>query len=145
MNPAEFRASENGKVILAPEGYYVFIPAPLPPKFACDAEPALALSRADAALSELSGPGRLLPNPRLLIAPYVRREAVLSSRIEGCAQSFRKPQIQVNAMSPSTFDIAMAAIGSGRCFPHEDSSLPFPPPPRTVLDPQAAGPRLHDA
>jgi Fic family protein len=43
----------------------------------------LALSRADAALSELSGLGRHLPNPHVVIAPYVRREAVLSSRIEG--------------------------------------------------------------
>mgnify|MGYP001047156960 CR=1 FL=1 len=43
----------------------------------------LALSQADAALSELSGVGRHLPNPHLLIAPYIRREAVLSSRIEG--------------------------------------------------------------
>ena len=47
----------------------------------------LALSRADAALSELSGLGRHLPNPHLLIAPYVRREAVLSSRIEGTTTS----------------------------------------------------------
>jgi Fic family protein len=45
------------------------------------------LSRADAALSELSGLGRHLPNPHLLIAPYVRREAVLSSRIEGTKAS----------------------------------------------------------
>lgn len=34
-------------------------------------------------MSELSGVGRLLPNPHLLITPYLRREAVLSSRIEG--------------------------------------------------------------
>ena len=47
----------------------------------------LALSRADAALSELSGFGRNLANPHLLIAPYVRREAVLSSRIEGTTAS----------------------------------------------------------
>jgi Fic family protein len=47
----------------------------------------LALSRADAALSELSGLGRHLPHPHLLIAPYVRREAVLSSRIEGTTAS----------------------------------------------------------
>jgi Fic family protein len=45
------------------------------------------LSKADAALSELSGLGRTLPNPHLLIAPYVRREAVLSSRIEGTRAS----------------------------------------------------------
>jgi Fic family protein len=47
----------------------------------------LLLSRADAALSELSGVGRHLPNPHLLIALYVRREAVLSSRIEGTRTS----------------------------------------------------------
>ena len=64
-------------------GYDAFVPAPLPPKLAYDDELVLALSRADAALSELSGLGRHLPNPHLLIAPYVRREAVLSSRIEG--------------------------------------------------------------
>ncbi len=70
-----------------PTGYTAFIPAPMPPKFVYDAELALALSHADAALSELSGLGRLLPNPHLLISPYVRREAVLSSRIEGTRAS----------------------------------------------------------
>lgn len=41
------------------------------------------LSDADRALWELAGLGRTLPNPQLLIAPFIRREAVLSSRIEG--------------------------------------------------------------
>ncbi len=40
------------------------------------------ISEADRVLSELSGAGRLLPNPHLLIGPYMHREAVLSSRIE---------------------------------------------------------------
>ena len=83
MNPADFRAPEAGRVVRARGGYDAFVPAPLPPKLAYDDELVLALSRADAALSELSGLGRHLPNPHLLIAPYVRREAVLSSRIEG--------------------------------------------------------------
>ncbi len=83
MDPADFRTSKTGKVIRTPEGYHAFIPAMLPPKFEYDDALVLALSQADAALSELSGLGRLLPNPHLLIAPYVRREAVLSSRIEG--------------------------------------------------------------
>lgn len=43
----------------------------------------MELSEADARLSELSGLGRYLPNPHLLIAPYIKREAVASSRIEG--------------------------------------------------------------
>lgn len=87
MDPANFRMPEAGKVIRTSEGYHAFIPAPLPPKITYDAELALTLSKAVAALSELSGLGRLLPNPHLLISPYVRREAVLSSRIEGTRAS----------------------------------------------------------
>jgi Fic family protein len=69
--------------VKAPGGYYAFVPAPMPPRIAYDSDLVVALSKADAALSELSGLGRLLPNPHLLIGPYVRREAVLSSKIEG--------------------------------------------------------------
>lgn len=45
------------------------------------------LSAADRALSELAGVGRTLPNPHLLIRPFARKEAVLSSRIEGTQAS----------------------------------------------------------
>jgi Fic family protein len=83
VNPADFRTSQTGKVIRTPRGYFAFIPAPLPPELVFDARLVLALSQADSALSELSGSGRHLPNPHLLITPYIRREAVLSSRIEG--------------------------------------------------------------
>lgn len=83
MKKSDFKAPEAGRLVAGPHGYLAFIPAQLPPKLTY--EPALVrlLSRADASLSELSGLGRLLPNPHLLIAPWVRREAVLSSRIEG--------------------------------------------------------------
>jgi Fic family protein len=74
-------------VVQAPGGYAAFLPAPLPPVISYDTDLVLALSRADSALSELSGIGRQLPNPHLLIAPYLRREAVLSSRIEGTRAS----------------------------------------------------------
>ena len=83
MDPKDFRCAEAGRVVRTAEGYHAFVSAPLPPVIRYDAALALALSRADSALSELSGLGRLLPNPHLLIALYVRREAVLSSRIEG--------------------------------------------------------------
>src|SRR5438132_10631695 len=80
-------ALKTGRVVRARGGYHAFVPAPLPPKLAYSDDLVLALSRADAALSELAGLGRHLPNPHLLIAPYVRREAVLSSRIEGTTTS----------------------------------------------------------
>jgi len=70
-------------VIQTLQGYAAYIPAPLPPKLAFTEDLVLALSRADVALATLSELGRRLPNPHLLILPYVRREAVLSSRIEG--------------------------------------------------------------
>lgn len=87
MNPNEFRVPTTGKVIRTTTGYSAFIPAKLPPPLEYDSQFVLSLSRADAALSELSGLGRHLPNPHLLIAPYVRREAILSSRIEGTKAS----------------------------------------------------------
>lgn len=87
MNPNDFRDPRAGRVVQAPGGYAAFVPAPLPPDLEYGSPLVLALSRADAALSELSGLGRQLPNPHLLIAPYVRHEAVLSSRIEGTRAS----------------------------------------------------------
>ena len=82
MDPADFQSSAAGVPLRMPAGYWAFIPAPLPPQL--DLNPlTIALSEADAALSELSGVGRVLPNPDLLIAPYVNREAVASSQIEG--------------------------------------------------------------
>lgn len=87
MDPKDFQCPEAGRVVLTHQGYHAFIPSPLPPKLTYTTELTLSLSRADAALSELSGLGRLLPNPHLLIAPYIRREAVLSSRIEGTRAS----------------------------------------------------------
>src|SRR5947208_16108501 len=87
MNPEDFKSREAGRLVKLPQGFHAFVPAPLPPKLVFDAQLAIAQSRADAALSELAGVGRLLPNPHLLIDPLMRQEAVLSSRIEGTRAS----------------------------------------------------------
>src|SRR5712692_4708819 len=67
------------------EGYRAFIPAPLPPDppLAFDARLATVLAGAGTALGRLDGVAATLPNPELFVAMYVRREAVLSSQIEG--------------------------------------------------------------
>lgn len=87
MNLNDFSENKSGQLINAPQGYLAFVPNPLPPQIVFDMDLVLALSKADAALSELSGLGGQLPNPHLLISPYIRREAVLSSRIEGTKAS----------------------------------------------------------
>src|SRR3970040_460722 len=87
MNPEEFRATTSGKVIRTIEGYWAFVPNPLPPPIAYDRETVELLSDADRGLGRLAGIGQLLPNPQLLITPSIRRDAVLSSRIEGTRAS----------------------------------------------------------
>ncbi|MCA1408015.1 hypothetical protein I6F26_28185 [Ensifer sp. IC3342] len=70
-------------------GYSVFIPKDLPPDPALqfDAEMQNLLSRADRALGRLDGSIQTLPNPDLFVMMYVRKEAVLSSQIEGTQAS----------------------------------------------------------
>lgn len=87
MEPDTFKAPEAGRVVRTVQGDFAFLPAPLPPDLTYTPELVRNLSEADASLSELAGLGRVLPNPHLLIAPYMRREAVLSSRIEGTQTS----------------------------------------------------------
>ena len=87
MDPKVFGNSPSGRTVRAPSGYWAFVPHPLPPELTWTPTMVAALSDADRALGELAGLGRSLLNPHLLIAPFVRREAVLSSRIEGTQAS----------------------------------------------------------
>lgn len=59
----------------------------MPPRIDWDDSLVSLISRADIALGTLSGLGETLPSPHLLIYPFIRREAVLSSRIEGTQSS----------------------------------------------------------
>jgi Fic family protein len=65
------------------EGYQAFHPNPLPPPIKWTRNLAVALANASTLVGKLAGEGRRLPNPHVLIRPFVRREAVFSSRIEG--------------------------------------------------------------
>jgi Fic family protein len=88
MQPSDFTEKAPGRPIRTAQDYWAFVPQPLPPALEIDWDLANTLSEADRSLSELSGVARALPNPHLLIAPFVRREAVLSSRIEGTQAGF---------------------------------------------------------
>ena len=87
-----------------PPGDLGFVAQALPPPLVFDMSMALALSRADAALSELSGLGGQLAKPHMLTSPYMRREAVLSCRIAGSKVSLSELLID---------EIEYGAAGSG--------------------------------
>jgi Fic family protein len=73
----------HGKKVRCPGGYLAFVPDPLPPELNWTPKLVTALSDADRLIGRLAGEGGKLPNPHLLMRPFVAREAVLSSRIEG--------------------------------------------------------------
>ena len=73
----------HGRMVGRPGGYRAYVPAPAPPPLTWDGDLAASLSSADRAIGRLAGEGRRLPNPHVLLRPFVRKEAVLSSRIEG--------------------------------------------------------------
>jgi Fic family protein len=83
MNFADFTATAPGKLVQLTGGAHAFVPNPLPPALSLDMPTIELLASAERVLGRLAGAGEMLPNPRLLIGPFVRREAVLSSRIEG--------------------------------------------------------------
>ncbi len=87
MKLEDFAGSRSGRCIRALGDYFAFVPNPLPPQLKYDKKLIQLLSDADRQIGELAGTGRLLPNPYFLIRPYIRQEAVSSSRIEGTRTS----------------------------------------------------------
>jgi len=83
--------SRTGRYVQQPAGYRAFIPNPLPPNppIAIDPEMQVLLSQADRALGRLDGSIQTLPHPDLFVFMYVRKEAVLSSQIEGTQSSLQ--------------------------------------------------------
>lgn len=70
-----------------PHGYVAYFPAPIPRSLALPASTVRLLGEAEGALGRLAGVGRLVRNPDLLIRPYLLREALSSTRIEGTRAS----------------------------------------------------------
>ena len=106
MNPNDFHSREAGQVILTPKGYYAFLPAPLPPNLDWSSLLVTALSEAERDLSRLATLAGAFPFPRLLVQPFMRREAVLSSRIEGTratlAELYTYESAQLSFLEPDS-------------------------------------------
>jgi Fic family protein len=106
MNPNDFHSLKVGQVVLTPKGYYAFLPAPLPPNLDWSSVLVTALSEAERDLSRLATLADTFPFPRLLIQPFMRREAVLSSRIEGTratlAELYTYESAQLSFLEPDS-------------------------------------------
>jgi Fic family protein len=90
VDPTNFQAPAFGRAARRPGdrwAFWYFDPAPIPRDLPLESPTVLALSEADAALGHLQGLGHLITDPQLLIGPYVTREALASSRIEGTRAS----------------------------------------------------------
>ena len=90
MDPDKFTSRAYGSVTKRPGdkwAFWYYMPKPIPRDLSLEPATVLALSAADSAVGRLSGVGRLLKEPRMLIQPYVTREALASSRIEGTVAS----------------------------------------------------------
>ncbi len=68
-------------------GYVAYFPRPIPRVVSISPDNLMRVADAEAALGRLAGAGRLLPHPQLIVGPYLRREAVASTRIEGTQAS----------------------------------------------------------
>jgi hypothetical protein len=82
----------TGRKVMQPTGYRAFIPAALPYDPPLRYAPRLLalLSEADQELARLDAATEFLPNPDLFVRMYVRKEAVLSSQIEGTQKPARR-------------------------------------------------------
>lgn len=95
-----------GVFIVQPSGYKSFKPNKLPPSPGIEYDEELLgiLSEADRKLGRLDGVTQILPNPELFVAMYVRKEAVLSSQIEG-TQASLTDVLEINAKDEKREDV----------------------------------------
>src|SRR5438093_3971895 len=91
ITAGDSKEGRAGRYVMQPTGYRAFMPSPLPPEPPMDLGGHLRdlLSEADYALGRLDGAVLTLPNPDLFVFMYVRKEAVLSSQIEGTQSSLQ--------------------------------------------------------
>ncbi len=83
MKPSDFSADAPGRLVPTIDGQLAFVPHPPLAEIVFDASTTLLYGDAERALGELKGTTQRLVNPYLIGRPLLRREALLSSKIEG--------------------------------------------------------------
>ena len=100
MQVEDFTAQSPGRCVSTIEGALAFVPNRLPPSINWTSELVHALAKAERAVGQLKGAGQGVVNPHLLIRSFIRREAVLSSQIEGTTAGFS--DLLLFEVNPST-------------------------------------------
>ena len=90
MKVSDYSHQAPGKVIPTLQGYLAFIPNALPPQLPWSTSLSAGLSRADRSLARLAEIGNAFPAPHSVARPFIRKEAVLSSQIEGTRTTFQE-------------------------------------------------------
>jgi Fic family protein len=90
MKKTDFSNQAPGKVIRTLKDYEAFIPDPLPPDITWSNKLLAVLSEADRSLAQLAEVGTTFPVPHAVVRPFIRKEAVLSSQIEGTRTTFQE-------------------------------------------------------
>jgi Fic family protein len=83
MDPKDFLQSSPGRLVRTSQGYWSFLANPLPPELAWSGALVSLHSEAERELARLSLAGGDFPHPYIMTRPFIRNEAVISSRIEG--------------------------------------------------------------
>jgi len=85
VDPQRYASTSFGEArrTIGPHGYVAYFPAPIPRAVELPGSTTRLLADAEASLGRLAGVGRFLPGPNLLVRPYLLREALSSTRIEG--------------------------------------------------------------
>src|SRR4051794_6041133 len=103
MDAAHYTSRAFGQPTTAGASFVYFEPAPMPRQLELSVETVMALSAADNALGRLASAGKYLKDPGMFVRPYMTREAVASSRIEG-TQASLADVLQAEAVGESRED-----------------------------------------
>jgi len=90
MKITAFNENAPGKAIKTLDGYYTYIPNPLPPQLQWSNKLLSALSSAERSIARLEEVGCAFSVPHIVVRPFIRKEAVFSSQIEGTRTTFEE-------------------------------------------------------
>lgn len=88
MQLSDFGKAKPGRLIQPSPDFWAFVPAPLPPRLTLGVDLINSLARADRALGRLAGVTETLRGANRLLGPFVHRESLYSTRLDGVDTTF---------------------------------------------------------